>query len=148
MGQGNGGILQGVLCGHGPLTGEVHKKNRTKKREHPMMVEGRPADNPPGRMIRAGADELGASRAEQAGADFEWHFGRVTSLGMIAITDSRTVTILWEEGGISSQQGDITDEQWETFKLAFMSTGRIAVLSDQPEKDWMYDYRFLEAVRW
>jgi hypothetical protein len=59
-----------------------------------------------------------------------------------------TVTILWEEGGISSQQGDITDEQWEIFKLAFVSTGRIAILSDQPAKDWMYDYRFLEAVRW
>jgi hypothetical protein len=67
---------------------------------------------------------------------------------MNGITDSRTVTILWEEGGISSQQGDITDEQWEVFKLAFMSTGRVAILSDQLAKDWMYDYRFLEAVRW
>jgi hypothetical protein len=45
-------------------------------------------------------------------------------------------------------QGDITDEQWEILKLAFVSTGRIAILSDQPEKDWMYDYWFLEAVRW
>jgi len=42
----------------------------------------------------------------------------------------------------------ITDEQWEIFTLAFVSTGRIAILSDQPEKNWMYDYRFLEAVRW
>ena len=49
---------------------------------------------------------------------------------------------------MSSQQGDITDEQWEIFKLAFVSTGRIAILSDQSEKNWMYDYRFLEAVRW
>ena len=138
-----------VCCGaYGPLTGGVSKKNRTKKREHPMMADDRPADNPPGRMTRAGADALGASRAEQAGTDFEWHFGRVTSLGMIAITDSRTVTILWEEGGVSSQQGEITDEQWEILKLAFGSTGRIAILSDQPAKDWMYDYRFLEAVRW
>ena len=99
-------------------------------------------------MTRAGADELEAGRAAQAGTDFEWHFGRVTSLGMIAITNSRTVTILWDEGGISSQQEAITDEQWEIFRLAFLSTGRIAILSDQPEKDWMYDYRFLEAVRW
>ena len=112
------------------------------------MAEARTSEETPSRMTRAGSDELGASRAEQAGADFEWHFGRVTSLGTIAITDSRTVTILWEEGGISSQQGDITDEQWEIFKLAFVSTGRIAILSDQPEKDWMYDYRYLEAVRW
>ena len=82
------------------------------------MAEDRPVESTPGRMTSAGADELGASRAAQAGADFTWHFGRVTSLGMIEIADSRTVTILWEEGGISSQQGDITDEQWEIFKLA------------------------------
>ena len=112
------------------------------------MAEARTAKKTPNRMTRAGADELGASRAAQAGVDFDWHFGRVTSLGTIGITDSRTVTILWEEGGISSQQGDLTDEQWEVFKLAFVSTGRIAILSDQPEKEWMYDYRFLEAVRW
>jgi hypothetical protein len=67
---------------------------------------------------------------------------------MIAITDSRTVTILWNEGGISSQQGDITDEQWEILQLAFGSTGRIAVLRGLVAQDWMYDYRFLEAVRW
>ena len=111
------------------------------------MAEDSPAGHAPGRMTRAGSDELEASRAAQAGADFEWHFGRVTSLGTIGITDSRTVTILWEEGGISSQQGDITDEQWEIFKLAFVSTGRIAILSDQAAQDWMYDYRSLEAVR-
>src|SRR5919206_4765581 len=105
------------------------------------MAEERPSRSTR-RMTRAGADELGASRAAQAGTDFEWHFGRVTSMGMIEITHSRTVTILWDEGGISSQQEAITDEQWEIFRLAFLSTGRIAILSDQPEKDWMYDYRF------
>jgi hypothetical protein len=57
------------------------------------------------------------------------------------------VTVIWEEGGVSSQQGEITDEQWEIFKVAFLSTGRIAVLSDKQGKEWMYDYRFLEAVR-
>jgi hypothetical protein len=112
------------------------------------MAEDSTSGSTPGRMTRAGSDELEASRAAQVGADFEWHFGRVTSLGTIGITDSRTVTILWEEGGVSSQQGDITDDQWEILKLAFVSTGRIAILSDQPEKEWMYDYRFLEAVRW
>jgi hypothetical protein len=112
------------------------------------MADERLPGSTTGRLTRAGSDELEASRAEQAGTDYEWHFGRVTSLGMIEIANSRTVTILWEEGGISSQQGDITDEQWEIFKLAFMSTGRVAILSDQPSKDWMYDYRFLEAVRW
>jgi hypothetical protein len=112
------------------------------------MAEDGKLDGTTGRITRAGSDELEASRAEQAGAEYEWHFGRVTSLGMIEIANSRTVTILWEEGGISSQQGDITDEQWEILKLAFLSTGRVAILSDQPAKDWMYDYRFLEAVRW
>ena len=112
------------------------------------MAEDSTAESTPGRLTRAGSDELDASRAAQAGADFDWHFGRVTSLGTIAIADSRTVTILWEEGGISSQQGDITEEQWEILKLAFVSTGRIAILSDQQDKNWMYDYRFLEAVRW
>ena len=54
---------------------------------------------------------------------------------------------MWEEGGVTSQQGDLSDEQWEIFRLAFLSTGRIAVLSDQEGEGWMYDYRFLEAVR-
>ena len=99
-------------------------------------------------MTRAGSDELGEAQAQRAGINFEWHSGRVTSMGVYEITNSRTVTILWEEGGVSNQQGEITDEQWEILKLAFVSTGRIAILSDQPEKDWMYDYRFLEAVRW
>jgi hypothetical protein len=112
------------------------------------MAEERNSEESPSRMTRAGSDELEASRAAQAGADYEWHFGRITGLGTIAITDSRTVTILWEEGGISSQQGELTDEQWEIFKLAVVSTGRIAILSDEPVKEWMYDYRFLEAVRW
>lgn len=112
------------------------------------MADDSTVESTPGRITSAGSDELEASRAAQAGADFEWHFGRITSLGTIGITDSRTVTILWEEGGISSQQGEITDEQWEIFKLAFVSTGRIATLSDLLEKNWMYDYRFLEAVRW
>jgi len=112
------------------------------------MAEDSNAESTTGRITSAGSDELEASRAAQAGAAFEWHFGRVTSLGTIEIANSRTVTILWEEGGISSQQGELTDEQWEILKLAFVSTGRIAILSDQPAKDWMYDYRFLEAVRW
>jgi len=99
------------------------------------------------RITRAGSDELGVGRAAQAGINFEWHFGRVTSLGVYEITNSKTVTILWEEGGVSAQQGDLSDEQWEIFKLAFVGSGRIAILSDQEEKNWMYDYRFLEAVR-
>ena len=94
-----------------------------------------------------GAEALEATQAHHAGADFQWHFGRVTRLGSFDVADGRQVTIIWEEGGVSSQQGSITDEQWEIFKLAFLTSGRIAVLSDHGEGGWMYDYRFLEAVR-
>ena len=31
--------------------------------------------------------------------------------------------------------------------VVVVTTGRIAVLSDQDDDSWMYDYRFLEAVR-
>lgn len=48
---------------------------------------------------------------------------------------------------MTSKQGDISDEQWEIFKLAFMTTGRVAILSDLSGEEAMYDYRFLEAVR-
>jgi hypothetical protein len=68
-------------------------------------------------------------------------------MGHFEIAGGRQVTVIWEEGGVSSQQGEIADEQWEIFKLAFLSTGRIAVLSDQQGNEWMHDYRFLEAVR-
>ncbi|HEX8173492.1 MAG TPA: hypothetical protein VF543_00065 [Pyrinomonadaceae bacterium] len=59
----------------------------------------------------------------------------------------REVVIVWEEGGVSSQQGDISDEEWEILKLAFMTTGRIAILSDEAGTGWTSDFRFLEAVR-
>ena len=111
------------------------------------MAKQSASDRTKSRITRAGLDELGLAQAEQVGSDFTWHFGRVTNLGFVEITNSRTVTILWEEGGISSQQGDISDEQWEIFRLAFVGAGRVAILSDQDEKHWMYDYRFLEAVR-
>ncbi len=97
---------------------------------------------------RPGAEALEAAQAKQAGAEFEWHFGRVTRLGNFEVAGGRQVTVVWDEGGVTSQQGDITDEQWEIFKLAFSTTGRIAILSDQEAGEgWMHDYRFLEAMR-
>ena len=98
------------------------------------------------RVHREGAEALEMAHAKQAGTEFQWHFGRVTRLGTFEVA-GREVTIVWEEGGTTSQQGNITDEQWEIFKLAFMSTGRIAVLSDKIDERWMCDYRFLEAIR-
>jgi hypothetical protein len=95
----------------------------------------------------AGSEALEAAQAKEAGAKFEWHYGRVTRLGHYEIAGGRGVAIVWEEGGVTSQQGDISEEQWEIFRLAFKTTGRIAVLSDEEGEGWMYDYRFLEAVR-
>lgn len=98
-------------------------------------------------MHEAGSEALEAAQAKEAGAKFEWHYGRVTRLGHYEIAGGRGVSIVWEEGGVTSQQGNISEEQWEIFKLAFKTTGRIAVLSDEGDEGWMYDYRFLEAVR-
>jgi hypothetical protein len=99
------------------------------------------------RTRSAGAEGLEVAQAQQVGAKYEWHFGRVTRLGNFEIAGGREVTIVWEEGGVTSQHGSITDEQWEIFKLAFMTTGQVAVLSDQGGEGWLYDYRLLEAVR-
>lgn len=97
------------------------------------------------------SDAMETAQAERIGTDFHWHYGRVTRLGSYnvgsATQDLRSVTVLWEEGGLSCQHGEINDEQWELLKMAFMSTGMITVLSDETGDDWMYDLRFLEAVR-
>ena len=95
---------------------------------------------------RADADALQAAQAEQAGVEFEWHFGRLTRIGHFGEVGGRQITIVWEEGEVTSQQGQISDEQWEIFKLAFQTTRRIAVLSDEQDDTWRYDYRFLEVV--
>ena len=99
------------------------------------------------RMRSSGAQALEAAQAQQAGTKYEWHFGRVTRLANFEIAGGRAVTIAWDEGGVTAQHGNITDAQWEIFTLAFMTTGQVAVLSDQEGEGWMYDYRFLEAVR-
>jgi hypothetical protein len=100
------------------------------------------------RIKGASSDAVGVTQAKKAGTEFEWHYGRVTRIGSFeAAIGGREIVIVWEEGGVSSQQGSITDEQWEIFKLSFSTTGRLAVLSDQVGEGWMYDYRFVEAVR-
>jgi hypothetical protein len=102
----------------------------------------------PGLRVRESSPEsVGVVQAEKAGPEYHWHYGRVNRLGYFAVGGGREVVVMWEEGGVTSQQGDISDEQWEIFKLAFSSTGRVAVLSDLKGGDWMYDYRYLEAVR-
>jgi hypothetical protein len=93
------------------------------------------------------SEGIGVAQAKQAGSSYNWHYGRVTRLGHFELAGGREVVIVWEEGGVTSQQGDISDAEWEIFKLAFLSTGRIAVLSDASDEGWMYDYRFLETVR-
>jgi len=93
------------------------------------------------------AEGLEAAQATAAGAEFTWHYGRVTGVGSYDVEGGRGVTIAWEEGGASSHVGDITDAQWEIFKLAFKGAGRLAVLSDLEDDEWMYDYRYVEALK-
>jgi phosphopentomutase len=93
-----------------------------------------------------GSEAVETAQAEKAGAEFEWHFGRITRMGHSEMA-GLGITIVWEEGDVTSQQGDISDEQWEIFRLAFITTGRVAILSDHEGEAWMYDYRFVEAVR-
>jgi hypothetical protein len=113
--------------------GETMAKQKSGKTKH--------------QIHEVGEDALEAAQAKKAGTNFEWHFGRVTGLGHFEIAGGRSVSIAWEGGGVSSQQGDISDQQWEIFKLAFQTSGRIAVLSDLDGEDALYDYRFLEALR-
>jgi len=93
------------------------------------------------------AEAVEATQAREAGAKFEWHYGRISRVGNFQVAGGREVVIVWDEGGVSSQQGNISDEEWDILKLSFMSTGRIAILSDESGDRWMSDFRFLEAVR-
>ena len=111
------------------------------------MAKSKAAQNGGHQIHATGAEAIEVAQAQHAGAKFEWHFGRLTKLGNYEIAGGRGVTVVWEEGTVSSHQGDISDDQWEILKLAFMTTGRIAILSDQQADAWMHDYRFLEAVR-
>jgi len=101
-----------------------------------------------GHQVReTSAEGVEATQAREAGAKFDWHYGRVSRLGNFEIAGGREVVIVWDEGGVSSQQGNISDEEWDILKLAFMSTGRVAILSDESGDNWRSDFRFLEAVR-
>jgi len=110
-----------------------------------MQTKKRSKDK--GQIRGVSSEAVGDAQAKEAGTKFDWHYGRINRLSNFEIAGGRGVVINWEEGGVTSQQGNLTDEQWEIFKLAFSTSGRIAVLSDQPGEKWMYDYRFLEAVR-
>ncbi len=105
-----------------------------------------------GKIRSADSDAMESAQAESKGRDFRWHYGRVTRLGTVSVfpdspENRRTVTIFWEEGGLSNQHGEIGEHEWEILKIAFSTTGMICVLSDQPNDEWMYDLRFLEAIR-
>jgi hypothetical protein len=78
---------------------------------------------------------------------FEWHYGRVTRLRHVEVAGGREAVIVRDEGGVTSKPGQLSDQQWDIFRLAFLTTGRIAALSGREGDGWMYDHRFLEAVR-
>jgi hypothetical protein len=119
----------------------------TTSRRRIIMAKRSSSATQGSQLHRAGSEALESAQAEQAGARFEWHFGRVTRMGYHEAAGGRGVVVVWEEGGVTSQYGSLTDDQWEIFKLAFKTTGRVAVLSDQADEGWMYDYRVIEAVR-
>lgn len=109
--------------------------------------KAKPAGGDGHQVRETSAQAVGVAQAREAGTDFQWHYGRVTRIGSFELAGGREVVIVWEEGGVTSQQGNISDEEWEILKLAFMTTGRIAVLSDETGERWTSDFRFLEAVR-
>jgi hypothetical protein len=126
----------------------ITSKFKTEKRGMKKSTsKSKPRETSSRQIQGSGTSGVEAAQAKEAGTKYEWHFGRVSSLGYFEIAGGRAVTIVWDQGGVSSQQGNITDEQWEIFKLAFNNNGRVSVLSDEPGDRWMYDYRFLEAVR-
>jgi hypothetical protein len=125
---------------------QLIRSPRRETKERPM-AKSKPAPNGGHQIRGAGTEAVETAQAERAGAKFEWHYGRITRLGSYEIAGGRGVTIVWEERGVSSQQGDISDEQWDIFKVAFLTTGRVAVLSDQEGEVGMCDYRFLKAMR-
>jgi hypothetical protein len=109
--------------------------------------KARPARGARRQVREASAAGVEATQAREAGAKFDWHYGRVSRLGNFEPAGGREVVIIWDEGGVSSQQGHISDEEWDILKLAFLTTGRIAILSDGQGEDWRSDFRFLEAMR-
>lgn len=112
-----------------------------------MAKSKQPKKRSPETTVRGtSADALEAAQAKEAGSQFEWHYGRISRMGQFAVI-GREIVIVWEEGGVASHRGEITDEQWEILKLAFLTSGRIAILSDMMGDQWMDDFRFLEAVR-
>ena len=131
-----------VIMGRGGRMARSTTKSSTKstKRARQGGRDGHP-------VRETSSDAVVARHATEAGVDFLWHYGRVTRMGSFSGVGGREVVIVWEEGGVSSEVGSISDEEWEIFTLAFMTTGRVAILSDGPGEDWMSDFRFLEAVR-
>lgn len=107
------------------------------------MAQGKNDTNK--QIRRPDSTALNSAQAKSAGSNFDWHFGRITRLGHHD-TAGRAISIAWDEGGVTSHQGDVSDEAWEIFKLALQTTGRIAILSDEDAENWGYDYRFLEVM--
>lgn len=85
----------------------------------------------------------------RSGGSRGWHTGKITSIGYFSAPGSggREVSIYWPDDHFSSRkQGDISDAQWEIFKLAFHSaSGKITVISSRA--DWYFDFSLLEANR-
>jgi hypothetical protein len=115
-----------------------------RERSDPLARKGSKAENET-QSNGSGSEALETAQAERAGARYERQFGRITRMGSYVISGIKGVTVFRDEGGVTSMQGQISDDQWESFKLAFMTTGRVAVVGYHKDDGGMYDYRLLEA---
>ena len=115
-------------------------KSATKSTRKPKSAEGRRHQ-----VRETSAEGVEATQAREAGANFDWHYGRVSRLGNFEIAAAGKSSSSGTKG-VSSQHGNIAT-RGDILKLAFMSTGRIAILSDESEENWRFGFRFLEAVR-
>ena len=57
------------------------------------MADQQPAPVTPGHLHQVGTEALEAAQAQQAGAAFEWHYGRVTRVSHSAIAGGNGVTM-------------------------------------------------------
>ena len=115
----------------------------------PLIAQTASKGNTQGLSVSAPqVSELNTATLQATGTQGTYitHYGTVLALGYFTTVGGREVVIQWDQGGGSRQQGNISDAQWEIFKLAFAGSGRISVLSDFVT-NWQFDYRFLEAEK-
>ena len=108
--------------------------------------KAQPARGDGHRFRETSAEGVEATQAREAGAKFDWHYGRVSRLGNFQIAGGREVVIVWEEGGVSSQQGKSATRVGDP-QAGVHDHGPDRHPERRTERGWRSDFRFLEAVR-